>query len=113
MALGDPVVGRQTMATRASHIRVGLALLLSTSLGCGTRGYEERLEKTVTRLSQESAFADMYPPTTLPDTQITVRLPRNLAESPLPEGTPSLYYGNSRVLVHGFLCFPNSAGTQA
>ena len=62
-------------------------LLLVGCLGCGTGGYEQRLEETVKRLGQESSFSAMYPPVQLPDTAVTVQLPQFFDQSPLPGDT--------------------------
>lgn len=64
-----------------------VVLLLGTCLGCGTRQYEKRLEETVKRLGQESAFTGMHPPAQLPGTQVMVQLPQFFDPSPLPEDT--------------------------
>jgi hypothetical protein len=63
----------------------GVLLTVCSALGCGSKRYEDRLQETVKRLGQESAFSGMRPAVQLPGTPVMVQLPRFLAESPLPE----------------------------
>ena len=72
------------MRSEKRWLATGMALLLGVCGGCGTRGYEDRLEETVKRLGQESVFAGMNPAVQLAGTQVTVQLPGFLGESPLP-----------------------------
>jgi hypothetical protein len=107
------------MSTRKSTVWVAgiaslslapVALLLGTCTGCGTRGYEERLNETVKQLGKESAFSRMYPPVQLPGTPVMVQLPRFLGESPLPEGSdprrlkpPSIDLPDLKSTYEGFI----------
>lgn len=53
-----------------------LLVLVGLSQGCGTGEYEKRLQQRVATMGQESAFADFGVPVPLPDSTLTVSMPK-------------------------------------
>jgi len=95
-------------------LMVGLALLLGSCLGCGSKRYEDRLQETVKRLRQESGFSGMRPAVLLSGTPVMVQLPRFFAESPLPEDgdarrlkPPSIEIPDLKSTYEGFVADEN------
>jgi hypothetical protein len=100
------------MSKRSANrcLAAGLALLLSTCLGCGTRRYEDRLQETVKRLEQESVFSQMQPPVRLSDTPVMVQFPRFFDHAPLPDDSdprrlkpPSVDIPGLKLTYEGFI----------
>jgi len=96
------------------YLVAGMAFLLATCLGCGSKRYEDQLQETVKRLRQESGFGGMRPAVQLSGTPVMVQLPRFLPESPLPEDSdprrlkaPSVEIPDLKSTYEGFV--PDSA----
>jgi hypothetical protein len=59
-----------------------LLVLVGVFQGCGTGEYENRLQQRVATMGQETAFADFGTPVPLPDSTLTVSMPKEFQPAP-------------------------------
>jgi len=71
------------MSMYSKNARLAAAVLALTCVaqGCGTREYERRLKGAVSTISKGSGFQQLYGPTALEGTPITVRVPKTFQKS--------------------------------
>ncbi len=70
-----------------SPICLSLTLLFLLIIqGCGTGEYERRLDEGLTQAKANSKFNGLYGPQPLPDTAVSVRIPKMFKDPPLVEG---------------------------
>ena len=62
------------------------ALFLPVIQGCGTGEYERRLDEGLAAAKANSKFNGLYGPQALPETSVSVRIPKMFKDPPLVEG---------------------------